>query len=33
MTLPPRDYTSQENIIADCLSEFGLRYSQQYDFY
>ena len=31
MTLPPRDYTEQENIIADCLSEFGLRYEQQYD--
>ena len=33
MTLLPKDYTSQENIISDCLSEFGLRYSQQYDFY
>ena len=31
MTLP-RDYTAQENIIADCLSEFGLRYEQQADF-
>jgi len=26
----PRDYTAQENLIADCLSEFGLRYEQQY---
>ena len=32
MTLPPKDYTAQENIIADCLSEFGLRYEQQADF-
>ena len=33
MTLPPKDYTPQENIIAECLSEFGLRYEQQYDFW
>ena len=32
MTLP-RDYTKQENIIADCLTEFGLRYDQQYEFF
>ena len=32
MTLP-KDYTQQENIIADCLSDFGLRYEQQADFY
>ena len=32
MTLPPKDYTAQENIIADCLSELGLRYEQQADF-
>ena len=32
MNLPPRDYTKQENIIADCLSEFGLRYEQQAEF-
>lgn len=32
MNLPPRDYTKQENIIAECLDEFGLRYEQQYDF-
>ena len=30
MTLP-KDYTAQENIIAECLSEFGLRYDQQYE--
>ena len=29
MTLPPRDYTDQENLIADCLSKFGMRYDQQ----
>ena len=33
MNLPPRDYTAQENIIADYLSEFGLRYADQYEFY
>ena len=33
MTLLPRDYTAQENLIADCLSEFGLRYEQQYEFW
>ena len=32
MNLPPKDYTEQENIIAECLSEFGLRYEQQADF-
>jgi len=26
----PRDYTKQENIIAKCLSNFGIRYEQQY---
>ena len=25
----PRDYTKQENLIADQLSELGLRYDQQ----
>ena len=30
MTLKPRDYTVQENIIATCLSELGMRYTQQY---
>ena len=33
MNLLPKDYTSQENIIAECLSEFGLRYEQQHDFW
>jgi len=28
----PKDYTAQENIIADCLSDLGLRYEQQADF-
>ena len=28
----PKDYTKQENIIANCLTEFGLRYSEQYEF-
>ena len=32
MNLLPKDYTAQENIIADCLSEFGLRYEQQQAF-
>ena len=32
MNLLPKDYTSQENIIADCLSDFGLRYEQQQSF-
>ena len=27
--LPPRDYTAQENIIAEYLSEWGLRYDTQ----
>tara|TARA_R100000322_G_scaffold21570_1_gene14191 strand:+ start:2229 stop:2534 length:306 start_codon:yes stop_codon:yes gene_type:complete len=29
VNLPPRDYTDQENLIARCLDEFGLRYEQQ----
>ena len=29
----PKDYTKQENIIAECLSDFGMRYAQQYEFY
>lgn len=28
--MPPRDFTKQENIIAQILSEMGLRYEQQY---
>ena len=33
MNLPPKDYTPQENLIAECLNEFGLRYEQQYEFW
>ena len=33
MTILPRDYTSQEVLMAECLSEYGLRYDQQYDFW
>jgi len=29
VNLPPRDYTDQENLIARCLDEFGLRYEEQ----
>ena len=29
----PKDYTAQENIIADYLTEFGVRYEQQYGFF
>lgn len=29
----PRDYTKQEQLIAEELSEFGLRYEQQVDIY
>ena len=32
MNLLPKDYTKQENIIAKCLDEFGLRYEQQSEF-
>ena len=28
MTLPPKDFTPQEQIIAQVLDEFGIRYSQ-----
>ena len=28
----PRDFTVQENYIAEILTELGLRYEQQYDF-
>ena len=28
--LKPRDYTAQENVIAECLTDFGMRYNQQY---
>ena len=33
MNLLPKDYTAQENIIADYLTESGLRYDQQYEFW
>ena len=33
MQILPKDYTKQENLIAECLSEFGLRYEQQYEFW
>ena len=29
----PKDYTAQENIIANCLSEFGFRYDEQHMFW
>ena len=32
-TILPKDYTEQENIIAEYLSEFGLRYEQQHKFW
>lgn len=33
MNLLPRDYTTQENTIAKCLDEFGLRYDMQVEYY
>ena len=33
MNILPKDYTAQENIIADYLTESGLRYDQQYEFW
>ena len=33
MNLLPRDFTEQENLIAECLDEFGIRYEQQLEFY
>lgn len=32
MNIKPTDFTNQENIIADCLSELGFRYEQQVHF-
>lgn len=32
MNIKPTDYTKQENIIAECLSEMGLRFEQQTNF-
>ena len=29
----PKDYTTQENIIAECLSELGFRYDEQHAFW
>ena len=31
MNLPPRDFTKQENIIADCLDKFGIRFEPQHE--
>ena len=33
MNLPPRDYTEQENFIAESLDAFGMRYQEQADFF
>ena len=33
MNIKPTDFTNQENIIADCLSEMGMRFEQQKQFY
>jgi very-short-patch-repair endonuclease len=33
MMYHPRDYTKQETLIAECLTEIGLRYGEQVDFY
>ena len=32
MNIRPTDFTSQENIIADCLSEMGIRFEHQKQF-
>ena len=32
MNLPPKDFTPQEQQIAKCLEEFGLRYNPQHYF-
>lgn len=32
MNIHPTDYTKQENIIAECLSELGFRFEQQTHF-
>mgnify|MGYP001572747052 CR=1 FL=1 len=31
MMLLPKDYTQQEQIVAEVLSDFGIRYAQQQD--
>jgi len=33
MNIKPTDFTNQENIIADCLSDMGMRFEQQKQFY
>ena len=33
MNSPPKDYTKQENLIAEELSRLGLRYDQQVEVY
>ena len=33
MNLPPKDYTKQENIIAECLDKAGLRHAPQYEIF
>lgn len=30
MNIPPRDFTSQEQVIGKVLSDLGLRYEEQY---
>ena len=32
MNIKPTDFTNQENIIAECLSEMGMRFEQQKQF-
>ena len=32
MNFLPKEYTKQENIIGECLDDFGMRYSQQVSF-
>ena len=32
MNFKPRDFTHQENLIATCLSEMGIRFEQQKEF-
>jgi very-short-patch-repair endonuclease len=33
MNFLPKDFTPQENLIADCLTNLGLRFEQQYEFF
>jgi len=32
MNIKPTDFTHQENIIAECLSDMGMRFEQQKQF-